>query len=102
MRPSCCLAFLHVTVTCSFHNRSEEMVMPRYFTDLHWAIGWSFRLILMAGGVWAQDISRSWVFLRFGVRPFDANQVEIKLTSCWRSRTSPSELIGFDRRMSSA
>ena len=85
-------------MTCSFHDRSEEMVTPRYFTDLHW----SLRLILMAGRVWAQDIDRSWVFLRFRVRPFDVNQVEIRLTSCWRSRMSPSELIGFDRRMSSA
>ena len=56
----------------------------------------------MAGGVWAQDIARSWVFFRFRVRPFDVNQVEIRLTSCWRSRMSPSELIGFERRMSSA
>lgn len=99
MRPSCCLAFLHVIVTCSFHDRSEEMVTPRYFADLHWATGWPLRLILMVGGDLA---GRSWVFLRLGVRPFDAIQVEIRLTSCWRSRMSLSVLMGFDRRMSSA
>ena len=82
MKPSHCLAFLHVDLMCSDQVRFDEMVTPRYFTDLHSGIGWLPMKMLMESGLLVRVMGRSCVLEWFGVRPWVSIQERIRLISC--------------------